>query len=81
MHVEFLRSKYRRCDYTLLPIGRIPGKAEFRRPLIVAERDSLIQGILKRHFICRPGKNADGADGTSIFSITTIKWGERPARP
>jgi len=47
MHMEFLRYKYRVCDYALFLIERIRGRAEFRMPLAVAERDSLIQDILK----------------------------------
>jgi hypothetical protein len=47
MHMEFVRYKYRLCDYALFLIERIQGRVDFRMPLGVAERDSLIQGILR----------------------------------
>lgn len=47
MHMEYLRHRYRLCDYALFLIERIQGKSDFRMPPAVAERDSLIKEILK----------------------------------
>jgi len=46
-YMEYLRYKYRLCDYALFFIEKLQGNAIFRMPVSVAERDSLITGLLK----------------------------------
>ena len=46
-YMEYLRYKYRLCDYALFFIEKLQGNAIFRMPVSVAERDSLIEGLLK----------------------------------
>jgi hypothetical protein len=45
--MEYLRYKYRLCDYALFFLKRLQGDTKFVMPLSVEERDSLIRGIPK----------------------------------
>lgn len=45
--MEYERYKYRLCDYALFFLEKMQGNADFRMPVSVADRDSLIREMLK----------------------------------
>jgi len=47
-YMEYLRYQYRLCDYALFFLERIGGNADFKMPVSVDERDSLIKQMLKK---------------------------------
>jgi hypothetical protein len=46
-YMEYQRYKYRLCDYALFFLAKTQGRADFRMPVSVAERDSLIKEMSK----------------------------------
>lgn len=46
-YMEYKKYNYRLCDYALFFLEKIQGNADFKMPAAVADRDSLIKGLLK----------------------------------
>jgi hypothetical protein len=45
--MEYKRYKYRLCDYALFFLEKMQGNVDFKMPMAVADRDSLIREMLK----------------------------------
>jgi len=46
-YMEYKRYSYRVCDYALFFLEKLQGNADFRMPLLPADRDALIKRMLK----------------------------------